>query len=169
MLVYISGDNIAEEWKDLASPPIQQLEVYLPINLTSGDHVTAGHSLAPLVIKAPTAFVGYAPDTMIAYGGCPSLNDFDVLEPAGTSAIDAYYNPIPTHGAVIHNARVNAQTKTARVVFSGFSYHMIRDDRPVFPYDRLNHLRWILKWSEHWPDPNPTAIGDDPAFTNSLQ
>jgi hypothetical protein len=105
---------------------------------------------------------------MLVYSGCPGLNDFDVLEPTGTSAITAYYDPILTNGAVIHSSKPNAQGKIARVIFSGFSYHAIRDDRPVFPFDRLDFLWRMMRWAEGGSPYDPVGIGDEPALTNTL-
>jgi hypothetical protein len=166
--LYLSGDDVSAEFKALASPAILNLETYIPHNLINGDHVAAGHPTAPLVIKTGTAFTGFAPDTCVAFGGCPLINDFDVLEPTGTSAMDAYYNGNATHGAIIHNQRTNAQSFTARVVFSGFSFHYMRDDRPVFPYDRLAHLISIIRWFENIVD-DPTGIGEKPSYTSLEQ
>jgi hypothetical protein len=163
--LYISGDDVSSEFKSLASPAILNLETYIPHNLINGDHVAAGHAVAPLVQATGTTFTGYAPATMIAYGGCPLINDFDVLEPTGTSAMDAYYGSTVTDGAIIHNSATNAQAFTARVVFSGFSYHYIRDDAPAFPYDRLAHLISIIRWFENIVD-DPTGAGDKPLFTS---
>jgi hypothetical protein len=166
--LYMSGDDLSSEFKALASPAILNLETYIPHNLITSDHTFGGTMpVAPLVVKTGAAFTNYAPDTMVAYGGCPLINDFDVLEPTGGSAMDAYYAPTTSNGAIIHKVSTNAQSFTARVVMAGFSYHYIRDDRPVFPYDRLAHLISIIRWFENIVDP-PTAIGDDPSFKNSL-
>jgi hypothetical protein len=55
---------------------------------------------------------------------------------------------------------------TARVVFSGFSFSNIRDDRVRFPTDRLEHFADIISWFENVL---VGPLGIDPAaFENHL-
>ena len=45
----------------------------------------------------------WGPDTLVAFGGCPIVNDFDVIEPQMTSVLEATYDGtgLPNDGAII--------------------------------------------------------------------
>ena len=66
------------------------------------------------------------PDVLVVYGGCPAINDFDVLAPAGLALTEFSY-PNSGDGAVISQQTTNAANQTATVFLSGFSYPYIRD------------------------------------------
>lgn len=177
--LYISGDDVCQEMKTLNTPPFTDLFNFINYNVVNGSHVAAGYAIAPLVIgdKTGTVLNGYIfqhagppviADTLVAFGGCPLINDFDVLQSSGTSVKAMYYNGGAQDAAVLTQQTVNAQGKTARVVLSGFSYHYIRDDRAQFPFDRLDHLLHIIRWFENTVD-DPTGAGDTPIVNNLAQ
>jgi hypothetical protein len=132
--------------------------------LVNGSHVAAGEPVSPLVTKATGSPIG--PSAMYAFGGCPLINDFDVVQPTGTAAFTAMRYTGATRGAVVAQATPNSAGSTARFVLSGFAYNFIRDDAVGGPPDRVNHLRDILIWFQN-PVGEPTGI-DPVAFANSL-
>jgi len=170
--LYISGDDIAEEMKTQGT--FATLFAFINYNLTNGDHIAEGAATAALVVGFPpaTIFQHAGPpvviDTLVAFGGCPIINDFDVLEPTGTAITQMYYNDLNpvTGAAVISQETINAQTKTARVVLEGFSYHYIRDDQVAYPNDRVDHLTHIIRWFENTVNLS-TGTGHTP-LSNSL-
>jgi hypothetical protein len=170
--LYMSGDNVAYELSG-SSPSYVLLRSYIDYSATL-DHVAAGLPVSPLVTgDMPGTIFQHAgmpafPDTMIAYGGCPSINGFDVLSPNGAATMQMHYEPIPGAGAVISQETVNPQNQTARVVLSGFSYHYIRDDRVLFPADMADHLAHILSWFETSVS-SPTGATDVPGGTSLRQ
>jgi hypothetical protein len=110
--------------------------------------------MSPLVVAEATSQVPFrdiviGPDTLVAYGGCPVLNDFDVIMATGGSTEEMTYSDTDGDGAVIAQTTTNAQGNPARVVLSGFSYHTIRDDRVAGNLDRAVHLRRILLFFRH--------------------
>jgi hypothetical protein len=162
---YAAGDNIAEEWATLTGAgAVNTKSIYLTHNLIDGSHTEAGEPISPLTTQSMGSPIG--PPSMYAYGGCPVINDFDVLLPTG-SAIYAMEYEIPGHGGVIAQATPNTAGSTARYVLSGFAYNYIRDDGIGSPVpDRVEHLRDILIWFENILD---EPIGIDPvAFENRL-
>jgi hypothetical protein len=171
--IYLSGDDLAESWAGLQGASASNFrDVYMPHRLVSGDHVPA-HGLTPLVIGEDGGMFDHGipleEDTMVAYGGCPGINDFDVLQPIGSSQLQMTYNGTgnATDGAVISFDSSNALGNPVRVVLSGFSYHYIRDDRPAGILDRADHLVDILRGLGSIV-PNPVG-GDTPVkFTNDL-
>jgi hypothetical protein len=143
--LYLSGDDIAEEWVTLAGTgAIQTRSVYMNFNRLDRNHINHGESVSPTLTATGASFIHLGvPDVLIAYGGCPTINDFDVLQPTGT-AITEFPYPSSGNGAVISQQTTNSAAQTATVVLSGFSYHTIRDAGGVWPPARVEHLRDIL-------------------------
>jgi hypothetical protein len=168
--VYISGDNVAEEWVTLAGAnAINLRSTYMNFDLVNGDHVTTGLPVSPLVIGQTGRCFDHllGPDSLFAYGGCPTINRFDVLGATGLSLVEMAYENNPAQAAVLGQVTANSAGDTARVLLSGFSYHYIRDDRIQLPIDRVDHLLDVLRWLDNQL-PDPTAIPDGPRFENVL-
>ncbi|UCH84828.1 MAG: T9SS type A sorting domain-containing protein, partial [Candidatus Latescibacterota bacterium] len=168
--LYITGDNIAEEWVTLSGPAATDVRAtYINFDLVNGDHKAAGEPTSPLVIGQPgSCFDGpHGPDSLVAFGGCPGKNSFDVLAATSASQLAMTYSNNPAHGAVLTQVTPNSVGDTARVAFSGFSYHEIRDDRVQSPVDRVQHLFRILKWIDSGIA-DPTVVPDPPHLRNEL-
>jgi len=172
--VYLSGDNLASEWDNLRSPyhprAIEFRNKFMDFGLVSPDHAAVGLPVSPHVIAtAGSCFEhGGVRDTMIAYGGCPSINTFDVLDaPGGTATIEMTYGGNPAYGAVLGQVTPNVAGDTARVVLAGFSFHNIRDDVPAGVPDRSEHLHDILNWLQNSVD-YPVGTAGVTAYRNWL-
>jgi len=184
--IYFSGDDLAEELSGMTTPGALAFKnTYMPYTLVSGDHTTL-HRISPLGIGegvgtgTPPSYgvfdhdPPFGVDTIVVYGGCPIINDFDVIAPAGGSTLEMCYDPAgPTddsNPAVIAYTAYNEMGNSVRTVLSGFSFHYIRDDRPdpLQPYpDRADHLRDIIAFLVSFPqDPTPVIPADQ--YTNSL-
>ena len=166
--IYLSGDDLAEEWAELqGASALNFRDVYMPHLLVSGDHALS-HGLSPLVIGEDGSIFDHGSpleeDTIIAYGGCPIINDFDQLQPIGSTDLEMTYGGtgLATDGAVISFDSTNALGNPAKVVLSGFSFHSIRDDRPADIPDRADHLYNILTVLGILPD--PSDITDSPQY-----
>ncbi|UCH85350.1 MAG: T9SS type A sorting domain-containing protein, partial [Candidatus Latescibacterota bacterium] len=163
--VYLAGDNLAEVWNaQTGAGALNVRATWMSFNLVHGDHKTLGIPVSPLVTSSAGSPIG--PAAMIAYGGCPAPNGFDVLQPTG-GAIPIMDYPVSAQSAVIGQATPNASGTTARVVLSGFAYNFIRDDTVGETLDRVTHLRDILTWFENII---PEPVGIDPlVFANQLE
>ncbi|UCH83646.1 MAG: T9SS type A sorting domain-containing protein [Candidatus Latescibacterota bacterium] len=165
--VYVSGDDMASEWMQLSGAAALNVKAtYMNFNLVNYDHTLAGESVSPTISQSVGSPIG--PSSMIAYGGCPLINDFDVIAPTGASFMAMEYGTAG-NGAVLAQATPTPQATTARYVLEGFAYNYIRDDATIPPQvalDRAVHLHDILVWFENIiPDP----VGVDPvAFENRL-
>ncbi|UCG51500.1 MAG: T9SS type A sorting domain-containing protein [Candidatus Latescibacterota bacterium] len=170
--VYISGDDVAYEWDNLAGAnAVAMRNTYINFTLVSGNHTNQGIAISPLLVaELGSAFddLVAGPDTLVARGGCPVINDFDVLQPTGAAVTELSYAP-GLGAAVISQVVEDPQSgdQDARVILSGFSYHFIGDDRPGVPMDRVDHLRDILLWMDN-AVPEPTGIGQTPKLANYL-
>jgi hypothetical protein len=148
--VYLSGDDVADMWLNVfTSGSATQLRTkYMDFSLAAADHVpTVG--INPLVVGEPTGFFQdlQGVDTLVAYGGCPLINDFDVINPAGSAELQAqYHGNGNTGGAIVSQVTTNAVGDIVGFVLSGFSYHYIRDFRPLGVPARAEHLHRIMSW-----------------------
>ena len=160
--LFISGDNNAEEWVSLTGAGAVLLRSsFLTFNLVTGDHTSLGDPVTPeLVAVSPTFTHGGIPDEIIAYGGCPVINDFDVLQPTGTAFKD-FVSRGTSNAYMISQATMNSQSTTARVTLAGFSLHEAGDVAPVFPPARMEILLDVLEWFQNIL---PPATGIEPTI-----
>jgi hypothetical protein len=148
--VYLSGDDIAEEWVGLVGLAIAFEAAFMPHRLVSGSHrAPVDYGASPMCYSLPGIFSVIGPThDLVAYGGYPVLNDFDVLDQRKNSTIEMVYSTagMTFGGAVVAHDTLSWQTfNPAKVVLSGFSYHFIRDDQPG-NLDRADHLHAILTY-----------------------
>jgi hypothetical protein len=166
--LYLSGDNLGEEWFASSGAGAGNLRAaYMDFDLTSGDHVDAGDAVSPSLEGAAVPFVHLGgPDELIAWGGCPGINAFDILLPQGSAAAGVV-NPANNNAYALTQETPILGGGMVRVVLSGFSYHVIADETPGFPTARIEHLRDILVWFGHTID-EPTSIDGSAALTYYL-
>ena len=137
-------------------------------NLVSGNHVPVV-GVSPLGVGEAAGFLSdlFGPDTLVAFGGCPVINDFDVIEPSGTATLEMSYHGNGTEvGAIVADTTTNLQGRAVGFVLSGFSYHYIRDARAQGYLAREEHMFRIINWLGNLWSP---GLGSGPAVpTNSL-
>ncbi len=169
--VYYSADDAATDWANVlvGAAAVNTRSIYMNFNLDpaapQGDHKDAGEPISPLLDGVDAWNAG---DQLVAYGGCPSINDFDLLSATGLS-LAAYSNLASGKTYVLSQTTPNSAATTARFVLSGFSYHNIRDVGPPgsFPA-RVIHLRHIIQFLNSLPTP-PTGFDGLPQYANVLE
>ena len=170
--LYISGDDVATELKQLAGTGVTQLLPFINYTLVNGDHTDANYPVSPLVIGTPGSMFNHplGPDSMVAYGGCPLINDFDVLAPAGAAQVHMTYGgySVANEGAVVAQKTVNSVGTEMGVVLSGFSFHYIRDARHNSVPARADHIQDIILWMGHLVS-YPVGAGDPPPAASLAQ
>jgi hypothetical protein len=171
-MVYLNGDNVADMWQNEMNDAsaIQLRNTYMNFSVVSGDHVPFV-GISPLVVGEPGGIFDEisGPDTLVAYGGCPVVNDFDVLQPTGISTLEmSYHGGGATAGAVLRQATTNAQGSTVGMVLSGFSFHNIRDARPGGVPARAEHLKKVWRSFGVGPNNPPTDARPTELAVNSL-
>lgn len=132
-----------------------------------GDHHLI-NEISPLVIGEPGSFfVDGVPDTIVAFGGCPEVRNFDVVNAAGLSAQEmSYYSQASGSGAIVSQRTANTTGDTVGVVLSGFGFDAVRDDRSAEFPDAVIHLDRILGWLGSRIG---TGVGDEPpVYRNTL-
>lgn len=167
--LFITGDNIAEEWVSLSGASASDLRsAFMNFTLGNGNHIAAGDPVTPeLVALSPPFIHQNVPDRIIAYGGCPVINDFDIVQPTTFSVADfvsvSHGNPY-----MVSQATSNSNLTTARVTLSGFSLHEAGDVKAKTPFARAELLKDIFTWFQNIL-PVPTGIDDNsPQFASYL-
>jgi hypothetical protein len=157
--LYISGDNNAEEWSTLGTGYADGLRSeYMNFNLEDGDHQYLGEPMSPRLLRVGGGiFDSYSSsDSLIAYGGCPDINDFDILQETGLSSVEMK-NRYTGRGYILSQETSNDMGEDVGVVLSGFSFHYIRDGFAEFSeLAQAKHLHDILEWlmEEDFGDPD---------------
>jgi len=164
--VYLNGDDVAHEWlHSLSSASAAELRAKFMdyyMNGRADDDHTNYLDVSPLGVGEATGMFadGFGPDTLVVFGGCPAINDFDILEPRGTSVVQmSYHGRGVTKGAVLSQTTENNQGVNVGFVLSGFSFHYIRDHTPIGYPARAEHLYRIVSWLGNLVD-TPTGPDD---------
>ncbi len=158
--VYIGGDDAPSSLSTASGLSAVTFRTdYISYVLEMSNHRPA-YGTNPLVMgKAGGPFAG---NQWVAFGGCPLLNDFDVMSPTGTTVIQSTYGPTGSN----NGAELSQVTGSARVMLGGFSFVYIRDDQPSPLMDRYVHLIKLLLFFQM----NPIVIDAGPlAASNRLE
>jgi hypothetical protein len=163
--VYICGDDYAAGLVAAAgASAVTFKSTSITFTLTTGNHRTT-YGIAPWGVGvAGGAFNG---DRWVIFGGCPLINDFDVMSPTGTSVGQSTYDNALTAGVEAGGyAEISKTIGNARVMISGYSFGYIRDDETDGVRDGSRHMRDILVFLANNP-PQPTDA--KPVAVNSLE
>jgi hypothetical protein len=160
--VFLCGDRVAEYLNGYAgASAVTFRSTYLPFTLINNNHRLAPTSIqvSPTIEPWPGRIFD---DSFVAFGGCPELNDFDVMGSAGTSQVQmTYTTPSGPHGAVVSNIHGNA-----RMIMAGFQFALIRDNELNGVMDRSLFLYRVLQWlGPNMPIIDPVGA---PVLSNSL-
>ena len=173
--VYLGGDDVASVWASWTSASAVALRAFMPYTLVSGNHRDSPSvGISPYVVGTPGGWFSdiHGPDTLVAYGGCPVLNDFDVIEPNGSGARLAatYQGAGQTKGAIVADTTLNGVGRVASFVLSGFAFQFVRDPYPAPIPARVKHLnRILLAVSDSWCHCQPTGAKPTALLTSLEQ
>jgi len=151
--VYLNGDDVADVWLNefTSSSAITLRSVFMNFDVTTGDqNPIVGTSPLGVGIAGPHHIFhnAFGPDTLVVFGGCPLINDFDVLQPVGPSSTEMTYqgagNSAP---AILTQTPMNSQGTYVGFVLSGFSFHNIRNHADSWgELDRNVHMDRIMTY-----------------------
>lgn len=171
--VMLLGDRQPQYLNILVGSAVPFRSNYMPFTLTSDDyldyHGGSGSNISPKVMAWPgRAYTVQAGDNNFTLnGGCPALNDFDVMAASGTSRIEMSYDTASgPEGAVVSNVHVNGNGASVTVIQTGFSLAYVRDDESDGVSDRAKFLRDSFVYMGN-PFGTTTNAGG-PALKNSL-
>lgn len=174
-----TGDNIAEEWVTLPGAGAQSLrDDWIPFSLIDGYHIGHGEPVTPLLTAAGSSFIHSGiPDELYIYGGCPQINDFDVLQPLSNGTVISIKElayPNSTDAAVISAQGMNSVGSIYTIVLAGFGFEFIRDIGALAAGNtsiaREEFIRDVLIKAGNIV-PEPTGIDPDlgPELVNALE
>jgi hypothetical protein len=165
--VWVLGDGVAEDLAARTSPQSQALlGTWCGVSLKNGSYfaLTGKGVVTPLVAGVSSTFIhSTVADKFYAYGGCPGLNAFDVLEKVETGQYALKY---PDYGgaaqyAAIQAERTNGAGALARAMWFGFSWMTIRDNVWGAPIDRNEIYRDVTRGWLHGSLIGPDITGAD--------
>lgn len=135
----VMGDNIANDLSGSAAAVAAELmETLCGVSLESCSYldltggVYGGGTITPLVTgEAGGPYEGFG---CYVYGGCPVINDFDVLLPAGPGQAALRYPDYDSaeRFAGILTDQVSAAGHPLRTVWAGFGFMLMRAAEPFF-------------------------------------
>ena len=101
------------------------------------------------------------PDQWLVYGGCPIINDFDVLGATENGVIAAEYPPFGPYSnlpSVIQSVMTNSNECIVKTIWFGQSFMYVRDAEhtPGEPVIRNHIMKDIIEWFGTEVDPNIT-------------
>ncbi len=158
--IYLCGDDLPSSLNAAAgASAVTFRTTFVTYSMTSTDHRPA-YGVAPAGTPAPGGM--FAGETWVIHGGCPLLNDFDVITPTASTVMASTYG---TNGAN-NGAEISKITGTARVLLGGYSFIYIRDDEANGVLDRTEHMRRILIHLDGAQNP---PVGADLIASNHLE
>jgi hypothetical protein len=150
----ICGDNIAADLSALSSvPSIQLMSSWCGVGFVHDSYfeMTGGFGgggiVSPLLTTSASSIFG--PDfTFYAFGGCPTPNNFDVLDATCYASVAVWYPDYggDSYAAAIQSNQQNAAGYAARTMWLGFSWMFVRDDELSSPPDRYALFADIYQW-----------------------
>jgi hypothetical protein len=163
----IAGDDIAFDLKENlnSTDALMLMSTWCGVDYVEDSYFeatggrVAGGIISPLITGASTGIFYHdgTPDELVAFGGCPIINGFDVL--ASTNyGVDALMYPDydgEQYVAGIQSEQENSGLATARTVWLGFSWQEVRDDPPNSPpeppIDRNELFHNMYLWMQGIP------------------
>jgi len=159
--LWVCGDGIAYDLahNDASPVALQLLNAMCGVTLVRDSYydLTGGRAsggvVNPLVTGDADAGVlmyGGVPDAFCAFGGCPTINFFDVL---GKTENGHWALDYPDYGGTKYYAGIASWTLNSRgfvnlTMWFGFSFQYIRDDTKENPIDRFTVARQVFSWMQ---------------------
>jgi len=158
--LWVCGDNVAYDLDRLASTPsLTLMSTWCGVDFIATSYFdetggrTGGGGVSPLLTGEADAGIfvhGVVPDKFYAFGGCPIINQFDVL---GKTANGKYALSYPVYNstnryAAIASSTLNPAGYNVNTMWFGFSAQYIRDDVLSAPIDRFEIAKNVFAWMQ---------------------
>jgi hypothetical protein len=162
--LWVCGDGVAEDMDMLGSTgALTLMNIWCGVDFVHASYYFQSGLVRPLVTGDASAglFVhSGTPDKFYLEGGCPGINEFDVLQTTeqGKDALD--YPPVGVVKKVagITSQQNNDNGMTVRTVWFGFSFQNVRDDVISSPLDRFELAEDVFTWFDN--EVNDDVSGD---------
>jgi hypothetical protein len=178
--LWICGDDVAADLDNLATTTaLTLMNTWCGVDFVATSYFdetggrTAGGVVTPLITGEADAGVfihAGTSDKFYAYGGCPIINKFDVLE---KTAFGKYAASYPVYNATNRYAAIASSQQNpggfyVNTMWFGFSYMAIRDDVNAAPIDRFELANNVFQWMNNLTNVDVTP-SDAPRFTKLAQ
>ncbi|MFA4948969.1 MAG: T9SS type A sorting domain-containing protein [Candidatus Krumholzibacteriia bacterium] len=179
--LWVCGDGVAYDLDDLGSTPaLTLMSTWCGVDFAATSYFdetggrTGGGIVTPLITGEADAGIFVhtgVPDKFYAFGGCPIINKFDVLD---KTAYGKYALSYPVYNATnryaaIASSQLNPAGFSVNTLWFGFSYMALRDDQSGAPIDRFEIARDAFSWMQALTNPNVTSTDAPPKFTKLTQ
>ncbi len=160
--LWICGDDVASDLDELTSAQaIALMTSYCGVDFVHDSYfdLTGGRLIGGIVtpkveaVPDPNNPLWHTTwgDSFYVFGGCPIINQFDVLENAGNGEYALRY---PDYGGLpyyagIYNNGINNGGYDIRTLWFGFSFMYMRECEITEPMMRYQVVRDFFTWSEH--------------------
>ncbi|MDZ7859261.1 MAG: T9SS type A sorting domain-containing protein [Candidatus Krumholzibacteriota bacterium] len=169
--LFVMGNNVVSDINYSGSTSF--LAEILGATPTDGNYyaLTGGNAgggiINPLITTASGSVLTGLED-FYAFGGCPFINRFDVLETDNPNA--DYALRYPDYGGSSYYAAVSLDDTTSggyarKALTTGFSFMHIRDDNDDGPMVRNEFLKSVFDFFDNGVNGDITDVEDTPAFT----
>ncbi|MBN1163185.1 MAG: T9SS type A sorting domain-containing protein [Candidatus Krumholzibacteriota bacterium] len=147
--LWICGDNIAYDLNRRSPTSLDFMNTQCGVSLISDSYYQlSGGTVSPRIMGLDPPGIFSTADTLYAFGGCPIINDFDVLEmtePYGEFALD-YIDYTGLGAAGVQSEWTNGLGHPARTMWFAFSFMHIRDCDSNSPLIRNTIMEKVISW-----------------------
>jgi hypothetical protein len=161
----ICGDDIATDLTSLTSTQsMELLSSWCGVNLVESSYfdLTGGRQAGGIInplCTTTSAWPGGSGKQFWAYGGCPIINQFDVLDATANGAVALFYPDFEgdTYAGGIRSVTTNATAHNARTMWFGFSWMYLRGvDEGESPLSRYDIFNDVYLWFNGIPNSDIT-------------
>ncbi len=163
--LWVCGDDVAFDLDGLASTAsLTLMSSWCGVDFVATSYFdetggrTGGGVVNPLITGETDAGIfvhAGVPDRFYLFGGCPVINQFDVLEKTanGKYALSyPVYNATNRHAAIA-STQMNPSGYAVNTMWFGFSMQYVRDDVRSAPIDRFEIARNVFAWMQFIVNP----------------
>ena len=142
--LFVCGDDVAEDLNRLPSTQaLELMSTWCGVNFieTSYFDLTGGRMAGGIVnplVTTTTGSIFGGDKEFYVFGGCPVINQFDVLDATANGVVSALYPDCEgdSYAAGIQSVTVNAAGYDAKTMWFGFSFMYFRDTEVSAPIIR---------------------------------
>ncbi|MCX5754061.1 MAG: T9SS type A sorting domain-containing protein [Candidatus Krumholzibacteria bacterium] len=179
--LWVCGDGVAFDLDGLASTPaLTLMSSWCGVDFAATSYFdetggrTGGGIVTPLITGEADAGIFVhtgVPDKFYAFGGCPIVNKFDVLDKTanGKYALSYPVYNAANRYAAIASSQMNPSGYHVNTMWFGFSYQYVRDDVVWAPLDRFELAKNVFSWMQTVVLPNIVPAEAPPKFTTLAQ
>ncbi|MBN1163586.1 MAG: T9SS type A sorting domain-containing protein [Candidatus Krumholzibacteriota bacterium] len=161
--LWILGDNVALDLSNNLGASAIALMSKCGISHVGDSYFNLSGNIIPDVRGSSPGIFYHAgtPDTLYLFGGCPGLNNFDLLEKAGSGQYALRYpdHLVLPYYAGIQSTGINYGGYDVKTMWFGFSLMYIRDMENGAPLVRNKLVKAVIDWFDN--DTNPDITGDE--------